>query len=99
MLKIQPTANFWTDVVISAPGGAAVATIPVQFKAMRRSEFDVLMQRPAKEVLHEVVLGWREVEDAFSIPKLDELLDTYPASQRQFLDAFVAGLFASGRKN
>lgn len=108
--KFKPDPVFPAKISITAPGGA-VAELDLDFKYRGKAEarqwWDELGQaeRTFAEAAAEAVVGWRDVEDSdgnqvpFSADALAQLMDAYPASAREIVEAYLLSLVETRTKN
>ena len=102
MLAKQPKATFKTDVEISIAGGG-VEIIKVEYRYFTRKQMATwaaeLGKKTPLEGLGEIIAGWSDYEEAYSLAALEELLDNYPTAERELFGAFRRELLESKVKN
>ena len=103
MLTLDPNPTFDAQVKLTVPGASAPATVGITFKYQAKSQLDSwladIVSKPDAEALADVVIGWSEIAAPFTPENLGKLLDKYPASGRELLDAYFRNLVESRVKN
>lgn len=103
MFKLQPNPTFKAKVPITIPGQAAPALVVMEFKHYTRDGvkgyFENLPGKHDAEVLADIVVGWTDVEEAFSREALARLLDNYPSAATAIFETFRNELFKAREKN
>lgn len=91
MLKLSRNPTFKHRVEIPRPGEKSVP-IKVEFMAKTRKELEFWLEsckgKPPSEIVPEIVVGWEDVEAAFSRENLELLMDTYPASALEIFTVY-----------
>ena len=101
--KINPNPTFWAKASISVPGQKDPSIIDVEYKHLNKDELkayqDGLDEKEPITALSEIMVGWKGTDEDFSKDSLAKVLKNYPASGRQFYEAFISELYGAKAKN
>lgn len=101
--KLQPNPTFRAPVDISVPGEAEPARIEIEFRHLGRKAVEAYFReaagQPDVEGLAGIIVGWDGVDTPYSPEALGQLLDAYPASALEIVEAFRGELLEAKRKN
>ena len=102
MFKVTPSPTFTVAVEISQPG-AENAVLNIEFKAKTRPQIADFLERgktiTLDEAVKEVVVGWRDVDAAFSPETLQDVLDNYPKAASAIYEAYWREIAGAREKN
>ena len=109
MLRIVPPSTFTAPATVSVPGGADVQ-LQITWRHKGQRAFSAWVANVAASpsdaaFLDQVITDWAGVGDAdgrplpYSPSALADLLDAYPASGRQLLQAYRSALLEAREKN
>lgn len=94
-LKLNPNPTFIASLKVRQPGGA-VEEIELEMRHRDSDALNELMakakSRPEREVVADIVVGWRGMEVEFSQSNLDTLLKNYPGLASLILGDYVVEL-------
>lgn len=100
---ICPNPSFEAPARITVPGQAALGEFIGIWKHKDRKALNDFTRRLGDmsdiEAIGEILIGWREVDEEFSTEALQTLLDNYPASPEELMEAYFIGLQESRLKN
>jgi hypothetical protein len=103
MFKLQANPTFTARVPISVPGAEKAPEITVEFKHFTRVGIKKFWEDAAgkedADILADIIVGWKGVDQPYSKEALETLLDMFPAANRDLFAAFNTELFESRRKN
>lgn len=103
MLKLCPNPTFEAEVKITVPGQVAPEAVVITFKHLGKKDMADFMSRiegkTDAEVLSEIVLGWREIDQPFTPANLQLLIDNFPASAGEIMRVFYREHLESRAKN
>lgn len=103
MFKLQPNPTFKAKVPVSIPGQDKPQAIEMEFRHMSREAmreyFESLPGQSDAEALARIVVGWSDVDQAFSPEALAVLLDNYPSAAGLIFETYRNELFEARRKN
>lgn len=100
---VCPNPTFEAPARITVPGQEALGEFVGVWKYKGRKALKAFIQGLGEmsdiEAIGEVLIGWREVDVPFSAEALQTVLDNYPASPEELLQAYFIGLQESRLKN
>lgn len=103
MFKLQPNPTFTARAEISVAGEAKPAQIEAEFKHLGREAlrayFEALDGKSDLDALAEILVGWKGVDEPYSVAALEVLLDNYPSAALGFFDAFRREALGAKAKN
>lgn len=101
--KLQPNPTFKALVSLTVPGADEPAQIEVEFRHLGRKAageyFAAAVDKPDVEGLGGLIVGWDGPDAPYSIESLALLLENYPASAAELVDAYRRELLEAKRKN
>lgn len=101
--KLQPNPTFKVPVDISVPGATEPARIEIEFRHLGRKAIEAYFRdaagKPDAEGLAGIIVGWEGVDTLYSPEALGQLLDAYPASAIEIVEAYRRELLEAKRKN
>lgn len=103
-LTLTPAPTFKAPAKIRVPGVAEPVSVTVTWRHKGVKEFQEWFAsargRDDAEVLDEVMVEWgAEIDQPYSRENLSTLLNAYPGSSLDFLEAYRDGLHLGRRKN
>lgn len=103
-LTLVPAATFDAPAEIHVPGRAEPVQVIVTWRHKGRKEFaawfDSSKDRDDADALAEVIVCWgAQIDQPYSRENLERLLDAYPNSALDLLNAYRDGLRGGRRKN
>ncbi|GGX01426.1 phage tail assembly chaperone [Undibacterium macrobrachii] len=104
MFQIDPSPKFWAQAAISVPGQKDPAMIDVQYNHLDADELKVfqtqtIVEKEPIDALMEIINDWKGASEEFNKQSLAKVLKNYPASGRQFYDAYIKELLGVKTKN
>ncbi|WP_454056033.1 phage tail assembly chaperone [Cupriavidus sp. Marseille-Q8015] len=113
MFKVNPNPTFAVAVQIAVPGRPAEA-LKLVFRHKPRADVKSFCDRVVAasresgvvdsgkrdaELLQEIVAGWEDVDEPFSIDALARLLENYHTASQAIFDAYTEALTTARRGN
>lgn len=110
-VSIVPNPTFTIPVKLTVPGASDKAVLEFTFRHLGRRKLRSWREKAAQHSdndaawLSEVIANWGGPLDdqgtpvPFSVERLDELLDAYPSSGMEILQAFIAELSGAREGN
>lgn len=109
MIKIVPDPVFSAFVNLTVPGKNETAAVEFEFRHKGRAGLKAWLENAGNksdaQLLGEIISGWRDVTDQngadlpYSLERLEELLNVYPASGQEITLGYVFALTESRAKN
>lgn len=103
MFKLNPNPTFSARVPLSIPGQAKPSTVDIEYrhfsKTAIKSFFENLEGKTDAEALHQIIVGWKGFDEAFSEEALAVLVDNYPTAATELFTAFRKELMEAREKN
>lgn len=104
MFRLQPDPTFKARVSLSVPGHAKKAEIGIEFRHLSRSQIEAFFEscrggRTDADALGEIIVGWSDVDTAYSSEALAQLVDNYPLAAQELFDAFRREALQAREKN
>lgn len=103
MFKLQAEPTFWASAPISVPGQKTPVPLEIEFRWYGREKLRTylgsLSDRDDVDLLGEIIVGWKGVDEAYSPDALAKLLDLYPRSADAIFETFKDELLKAKEKN
>lgn len=105
MFRITPNPTFSSPVSLSLPGSDVGQVLQVTWRHKRKREIGAALEGNVTEFLRSVIESWSGIVDEhdkpvpYSVEALDILLDAYPSSGAELIQAYMRQIADARAKN
>lgn len=108
MFRIVPNPTFKANINLTVPGQEEPAVVEVEFRHKGRAALKAWLENAAgktdADLLDEVIVSLPLADEdgkdvPYTVKRLQQMLDNYPAAAREFTEGYVFALTESRAKN